>query len=314
MKDLTQIYKSALPTKFKPEEMRTRGAQADAIIEFAAHTRNWPLLEQAVDTKLDDQEEFVRWWAETVRRDGRPSETSAEPGTFLTMPAAEDLTKIRNQQVSRWRKRLQDRPAYRAALYEHTYRKAMNLSNDDEAINAENLGNLSDAEIIRESIRRNASHGQQLSPADKQRMAAYLWTALSDLDNGARTADIMALLAASERAVQVWTKETRKTEKEAQQAKAWDLWLECQSERDIAEQVLGDREKRPTIQSWLDEKRKSAEFIQPPESRQHFDIWQFQTADKDAGSLARRRSPPRMVPPRTCQNLTSHPTLKPPGC
>ncbi|BBX63040.1 hypothetical protein MSAS_22140 [Mycobacterium saskatchewanense] len=33
----------------------------------------------------------------------------------------------------------------------------------------------------------------------------------------------------------------------------------------------------PTVGEWLQE-RKSAD-VQPPESRQHFDIWQFATAD-----------------------------------
>ena len=41
---------------------------------------------------------------------------------------------------------------------------------------------------------------------------------------------------------------------------------------------------RAIINEWVSEKRTSAEFGQPPESRQHFDIWQFQTADRRARS------------------------------
>lgn len=165
-----------------------------------------------------------------------------------------------------------------------------------EVIRAENLGNLSDAEIIRESIKRNASHGQQLSRQDKQRMAAHLWGALGDLDNGARTADIATLLAVSERSVQGWTKDARKAEKDAQQVKAWDMHLDCSTEREIAEAV---GVTQPTINEWLIEKRKSAEFYQAPASRQHFDVWQFQTSDKDAG----QQSYFGALPPQVMENL-----------
>jgi hypothetical protein len=42
-------------------------------------------------------------------------------------------------------------------------------------IKASDLGDISDAEILTESIRRNAAHGLQLSRADKQRLAGVLW-------------------------------------------------------------------------------------------------------------------------------------------
>ncbi|HEX3000321.1 MAG TPA: hypothetical protein VHR86_08820 [Armatimonadota bacterium] len=52
-----------------------------------------------------DQAEFVGWWREyvTVRHGlNRHSVESADHGT-LSMPAAEKLTGISQQQVSRWR-------------------------------------------------------------------------------------------------------------------------------------------------------------------------------------------------------------------
>jgi hypothetical protein len=57
--------------------------------------------------------------------------------------------------------------------------------------------------------------------------------------------------------------------------------LDCCSTREIEEQS-GVPYK--TAQGWLGEKVKSGEFAQPPTSRQHFDIWQFASADKDVGS------------------------------
>jgi hypothetical protein len=40
---------------------------------------------------------------------------------------------------------------------------------------------------------------------------------------------------------------------------------------------------KQTAHDFVSEKVKSDEFGRPPASRQHFDIWQFQTSDKTAG-------------------------------
>jgi hypothetical protein len=61
------------------------------------------------------------------------------------------------------------------------------------------------------------------------------------------------------------------------------------SQRDIAE-IIGKEYPafkdidQATISRWGNAKTKDFDFASPPDSRQHFDIWQFQTADKDAGS------------------------------
>ncbi len=84
--------------------------------------------------------------------------------------------------------------------------------------------------------------------------------------------------------MQAWTKDARQAEKAEQQAKAWDLWLDCLSEHDVADAI---DVPRTTVQSWLDEQRKSADFVRAPESRQHFDVWNFAPArDDSAGSTS----------------------------
>ena len=45
-------------------------AKADAVIAYAKRVRDWPTLEAAVEQKLEDQAEFVRWWDEAVQRPG----------------------------------------------------------------------------------------------------------------------------------------------------------------------------------------------------------------------------------------------------
>lgn len=160
-------------------------------------------------------------------------------------------------------------------------------------IPAEDLGDLTDAEIFNESIRRNAAHGQQLSSKDKQNLAGKLWQTLGHLPNAERTAEIAELLAVSERAVQGWTKDARQFEKQQQQDKAWDLWLDCLTENAVAAAV---DHPRTTIQTWLDEKRTSADFVSPPDSRQHFDVWNFQKADGESSYFGK-------MPPQVVENL-----------
>lgn len=165
-----------------------------------------------------------------------------------------------------------------------------------DVIRAENLGNLSESEIIRESIKRNASHGQQLSSADKKKMAGHLWTALAHLPQDERVQDIANLLSVTDKSVRTWTKDARKAEKTAQQDEVWALWLDCKDVRTIAE-LTGVA--KSTVDDWLSEKRKSSEFGQHPTSRQHFDIWQFATSDKDSGAQSYFGA----LPPQVMENL-----------
>jgi DNA modification methylase len=158
-------------------------------------------------------------------------------------------------------------------------------------IAAEDLGNLTDAEIRRESITRNATHGQQLSQADKKRLAGVLWRDFAAMANGKRMDEIIALLSVSERAVQEWTKDARKAEKEEQQARAWDLWLDCLEQKIIAAEI-GVSEG--TISEWFSS-RKSADS-EPPASRQHFDVWTFQNAAGDSSYFGR-------MPAQVVENL-----------
>jgi len=46
----------------QPELMRQQEAKIDTIVEYAKKVRDWPLLDEAVTVKIDQQREFVRWW------------------------------------------------------------------------------------------------------------------------------------------------------------------------------------------------------------------------------------------------------------
>ena len=166
------------------------------------------------------------------------------------------------------------------------------------AVAAVDLGDITDAEIVRESIRRNASHGQQLSRDDKRRMAGRLWTVLADLPAAERVKDIAELLAVTDRSVERWTSDVRKAEDQERRERAWDAWLEQPeaSQEDIGRQF---GLSQATVSRVIQERHVSL-LNDAPESRQHFDVWQFATTDRDAGG---QQSYFGAVPPQVVENM-----------
>lgn len=109
-------------TAFEPQATKTKDAKLEAVIDYAKRMHDWPLLEQAVDQKIEEQIEFVQWWKDNVRGPGKAN--YSRPGIF-GLDQAEELTGITKEQVSKWRKRLADRDKYRATLYGVAWKKAM---------------------------------------------------------------------------------------------------------------------------------------------------------------------------------------------
>jgi len=107
---------------FDPKKTAEKTAKLEAVADYAKRVKDWPLLEQAVDMKLEEQSEFVQWWRENVRN-GRPSKTNAGRGYFLE--EAEKLTGIKQQTVSKWAKLLADKEKYRERIMLAARRKAM---------------------------------------------------------------------------------------------------------------------------------------------------------------------------------------------
>jgi hypothetical protein len=78
-----------------------------------------------------------------------------------------------------------------------------------------------------------------------------------------------------------------------QKAKAWDLWLDCHTQQEIANEIGVGRD---TINKWVSDFRTNSEFLQSPESRQHFDIWNFSKSDSDSTYFGQ-------MPPQVVENL-----------
>jgi hypothetical protein len=101
---------------FEPEATKKRDAKADAVIDYAKRVRDWPTLEGAIDKKLEDQAEFVRWWDQKVQPRGRVVKVSDQK--LLSVEEVERLTSITNLQKHKWARRLKDPEKYRGMSYD----------------------------------------------------------------------------------------------------------------------------------------------------------------------------------------------------
>ena len=87
--------------RFEPQTAKLKDAQTTAVIEYAQRLRDWPLLEQAVEAKIEEQAESVEWWGKAVQSPGgdRQSGKHSRGSALMLSQDAEDLTGITHQQV-----------------------------------------------------------------------------------------------------------------------------------------------------------------------------------------------------------------------
>jgi hypothetical protein len=113
---------------FEPQQTKKKDEKLNAVIEYAKRIKDWPLLEQAVDQKIEEQAEFVTWWSKNVSANqGARTDISVDKRKGLGMSEAEKATGISNQQVSKWAKRLTEPEKYRAKLYGVAWKQAMGV-------------------------------------------------------------------------------------------------------------------------------------------------------------------------------------------
>src|SRR4051812_17557322 len=108
---LAKLEDHLLPTHYEPSRHRTQTAALDYGIKEAKRLKEWPLLEQAVDAKIEEQQRFAAWWVGSVTaRHGGPK--SRVRGT-CSLADAEQMTGMSNQRVSDLRTALKAPEAYR---------------------------------------------------------------------------------------------------------------------------------------------------------------------------------------------------------
>jgi ParB family chromosome partitioning protein len=119
--ELRQRHANGLPI-VPPEQTKIEQARADAIIALAIKLKNWPLVESAVDLKLEEQTDFVEFWGRSVRSPGKPPINSDME--LISVAQATEWTGINQPQVVRWGKKLKDYEKYRAQQILAAFKRA----------------------------------------------------------------------------------------------------------------------------------------------------------------------------------------------
>ena len=134
-----------------------------------------------------------------------------------------------------------------------------------KTIVAQDLGDLTDDQILAEAIRRNATHGHGLTGTDRRALVGRLWT--SGRDHAEQTRELAELLAVTERTVRNWTDEIRKAELDAKRQavaakkrKATALHQSGRTQRAIADELAVSQS---TVRDWLSASGKAPESTQP---------------------------------------------------
>ena len=122
-------------------------------------------------------------------------------------------------------------------------------------IKCEDLGLMTEAEVLDEAIRRNRTHGKQLSMADKAKLTRIFAT------NGMKVADIVAHLSIGERSVSRWASEAKETKKLKDFAEISKLIEKGCSLAGAAREV---GVSRSTAQGWMDSPPTKKDRTPPP--------------------------------------------------
>jgi ParB family chromosome partitioning protein len=124
MNDITHLPRRGI-IRQQPQLMLQEQAKADAIIEYARKVKDWPLVEQAVDEKIEQQQEFVDWWNTKVHhKGGERWLDNTDRGYQYSLDDAEKLTGIKQQQKSRFDKELKHKARYRERQILRAFRGA----------------------------------------------------------------------------------------------------------------------------------------------------------------------------------------------
>ena len=112
----------------------------------------------------------------------------------------------------------------------------------------------SEQELLMLAVRRNAAHGQQLTQEEKKRYAIRWWDVLPD-------DEIIETLSISRQTFLKWTRDKRREKEAEQKHRVYDLWMRCETQERIADQVGVDQ---ATASRWI------ADFMQiEPEADSH---------------------------------------------
>lgn len=157
-----------------------------------------------------------------------------------------------------------------------------------ETINAI-VEELDQEDVLWEATKRNASHGLQLNMAEKKSLARKFF----GLDDKTQ-AEIASVLSVTQPTVSNWVKDLKEEQDMERDAKIWQMWLACCTYNEIAN-VVGYADKTGPKAAVERLKNIKTNEIQPPDSLQVFNLWNFQTCDDSYGMNFPGRIPGQIV-------------------
>jgi replicative superfamily II helicase len=110
----------------------------------------------------------------------------------------------------------------------------------------------SDVELLSLAIERNAKHGQQLTNADKRKMAIRLFNSGAGVSDKAYLAKILSV---SQKTINRYLKETEDRIKADRDAKIFSMYLSGHTQQEIADAVgvpVGTLKDKMSRKEWLD--------------------------------------------------------------
>ena len=128
-------------------------------------------------------------------------------------------------------------------LIDGWHRWTAHKKNEVAEIPAEVIETTSDAHLLELAIEANATHGLQLSQADKRDMARKIYSATPERERDEKKRQLAKILSVSERTIRDWLSRVDKDAKEARNHRIFDLWMACCTLEEIADAV-GETKQR----------------------------------------------------------------------
>jgi hypothetical protein len=128
----------------------------------------------------------------------------------------------------------------RYELIDGWHRWTAHKKNNVETIRVTITETLSDAQLMELAIERNAAYGLQLSQEDKKAMAVRIYAMevyKTQEERDEKKAYLAKILSVGERTIRRWTARADKDLKQALRKKAFDMWMACHTQDEIAEAI-----------------------------------------------------------------------------
>lgn len=172
-------------------------------------------------------------------------------------------------------------------LIDGWHRWTAHKKNGAETIKAEINETQSDAQLLELAIAANATHGLQLSQQDKQDMARRIYNSTPVSERDATKIRLARVLSVSEKTIYRWLSRIDKDTERELERKAFDLWLSCHTQEEIAEAVGWSQQKTSdfTKNGQVSDfgKTSLATFTDPDWKPPIYNIWKQQEKSATAG-------------------------------